>query len=261
MESRAHRPRPSSSFAASQRERAVRPAAPGELHEHALVEHIAATVQTRVLRGEIPSGARLRQETLAAEFGVSRTPVREALRTLQASGIVELAPHRGAIVRGPTARDVREAYEVRAELEGYAAELAAHRIQEQQLRRLHEAEALFRRSIDSLLEDRRSGTGRPRVDIENWTRANDVFHQAVLDAAGNARLGAMLADLHASIPRDLTSIVLSESSRLLQENVEEHSTILAAIEERDPPAARRLMCAHVRHAGALVTLRFEQRAG
>lgn len=238
---------------------AAHPCSAGELDGHALVDHIAATLRTRVLRGEIPTGARLRQETLAAEFGVSRTPVREALRTLQASGIVELAPRRGAIVRGPTARDVREAYEVRAELEGYAAELAAHRIQEQQLKRLHEAEALFRRSFDSLLEGRR--TGAPRVDIEGWPRANDLFHQAILDAAGNARLGATLADLHVSIPRDLTSIVLSESSRLLQENVEEHSTILAAIEHHDPAEARRRMTAHVRHAGALVTLRFEQRGG
>lgn len=259
MDSRARARR--SSTLASQPRRTPRPATPGELHGHALVDYIAATLQTRVLRGEIPSGARLRQETLAAEFGVSRTPVREALRTLQASGIVELAPHRGAVVRGPTARDVREAYEVRAELEGYAAELAADRIQEQQLRLLHEAEALFRHSIDSLLEGRRSGTARTRVEIEDWTRANDLFHQAVLDAAGNARLAATLADLHVSIPRDLTSIVLSESSRLLQENVEEHSTILTAIEGHDPAEARRRMCAHVRHAGALVTLRFEQRTG
>lgn len=260
MTSPARPAHPSATVAVPQPARAPRPA-PGELDGHALVDHIAATLRTRVLRGEIPTGARLRQETLAAEFGVSRTPVREALRTLQASGIVELAPRRGAIVRGPTARDVREAYEVRAELEGYAAELAAHRIQEQQLERLHQAEALFRRSFDSLLEGRRTGAGVPRVDIEGWTRANDLFHQAVLDAAGNARLGATLADLHVSIPRDLTSIVLSESSRLLQENVKEHSTILAAIEQHDPAEARHRMSAHVRHAGALVTLRFEQRGG
>lgn len=232
-----------------------------QLDGHALVDHIAATLQTRVLRGDIPSGARLRQEMLAAEFDVSRTPVREALRKLQAAGIVELVPHRGAIVRGPTARDVREAYEVRAELEGFAAELAAAWIQEQQLKCLHEAEALFRGSIDSLLECRRSGISRTPADIEGWARANDVFHQTILDAAGNARLRAALADLHASIPRDLTSIVLSESSRLLQENVEQHSTILKAIERHDPAEARRRMSAHVRHAGALVTMRFEQRAG
>lgn len=75
----------------------------------ALVDELAAEIQSRVLSGAIPTGARLRQESLAAEFGVSRTPVREALRKLQASGLVEVLPRRGALVRGPSAREVREA--------------------------------------------------------------------------------------------------------------------------------------------------------
>jgi DNA-binding GntR family transcriptional regulator len=240
--------------------RSARPELP-QLDGGALVDQIAATLQARVLRGEIPSGARLRQEVLASEFDVSRTPVREALRKLQADGIVELVPHRGAIVRRPTAREIREAYEVRAELEGFAAELAAERIQERQLARLHDAAALFRRSIDELHEHRRSGGEDARHAIEDWTHANDVFHQAVLDAAGNDRLHRTLADLHRTIPRDLTSIVLGENSRLLEENVAQHGAILAAIERLDPPTARRAMVEHVRSAGALVTLRFEQRSG
>ena len=227
---------------------------------YALVDHIAATLQTRVLRGEIPSGARLRQETLAAEFEVSRTPVREALRKLQADGIVELEPHRSAVVRRPTAREIREGYEVRAELEGFAAELAAVRIQEQQLARLHEAAAVFRLSIDELREHRRRGGNGAPDGIEDWTHANDVFHSAVLDAAGNERLRRTVDDLHRTIPRDLTSMLLDENSRLHQENVEQHGAILAAIERHDPAAARRAMVEHVRSAGALVTLRFEQRS-
>lgn len=232
-----------------------------ETEGYALVDRIAATLHARVLRGEIPSGARLRQQMLAAEFDVSRTPIREALRKLQADGIVELEPHRGAVVRMPNAREIREAYEVRSELEGFAAELAAERIQEQQLSRLHEAAALFRLSIDELHEHRRGGGGDgvPHA-IQDWTHANDVFHLAVLEAAGNERLRRTLADLHRTIPRDLTSIVLSENSRLLEENVEQHDAILAAIERLDPVAARRAMVAHVRSAGALVTLRFEQRS-
>src|ERR1041385_9317135 len=83
----------------------------------ALVDKLAAGLQARVLSGELPSGTRLRQEALAEEFGVSRTPVREALRKLQAGGLVELQPHRGAVVRGLSAREIRDAYEVRAELE------------------------------------------------------------------------------------------------------------------------------------------------
>jgi len=231
-----------------------------QLDRHALVDHIAATLQTRVLGGEIPGGTRLRQESLAAEFGVSRTPVREALRKLQADGIVELTPHRGAVVRGPTAREIREAYEVRAELEGFAADLATQRIRETQLQELRESVALFRTSMGSLIERRRAGgPGSTGADIAVWTRANDAFHRGVQAAAGNSRLRETLADLHKSFPRDLTGIVLGESSALIQENVEQHAAVLDAIERHDPAAARRLMVEHVQRAGELVTLRFEQR--
>lgn len=231
-----------------------------QLDAQALVDHIAATLQTRVLRGEIPSGTKLRQESLAAEFGVSRTPVREALRKLQAGGFVEVAPHRGAVVRGPSAREIREAYIVRGELEGLAAELAADMITEEQLDGLRESVALFRRSIGDLVERRRrGGDARTRTDLERWTKANDSFHQGIQEAAGNERLRATLFDLHRSFPRDLTGIVLSESSHLVQENVEQHAAILDAIERHDAAAARRRMVEHIHRAGELVVLRFEQR--
>ena len=230
----------------------------------ALVDELAAQLQGRVLSGEIPTGTWLRQETLAAEFGVSRTPVREALRKLQASGLVEMRPQRGALVRMPSARDVREAYEVRAELEGLAASVAATRIRDDELRRLREAQELFRHSVASLLawrERRSPGEPPPLEAHDEWNRANDSFHLAIQEAAGNRRLQATLADLHESFPRDLTWIALGANARLLKENVAQHEAILAAIERHDGTEARRLMIEHVRSAGELVTRRFEERAG
>jgi DNA-binding GntR family transcriptional regulator len=224
-----------------------------------LVDRLASVIQSRVLSGALARGARLPQKALAAEFGVSRTPIREALRTLQATGLVELVPNRGAVVRGPTARDIREAYVVRAELEGLAAELAADRISDRDLLRLREAEKLFRRSVTSLLARRRRGQTEPRwEDGSTWVRANDLFHQAIFDAAANARLSAAIADLHRSFPRDLTWSALAGNSRLLEENVEQHAVILQAIERRDAGEARRLMVEHVRRAGELVSLHFER---
>jgi DNA-binding GntR family transcriptional regulator len=225
-----------------------------------LVDRLAGAIQTRVLSGDVPVGTRLRQEALAEEFGVSRTPVREALRQLQATGLVELHPNRGAVVRGPSAREIREAYEVRAELEGLAAELAAGRISDRDLLRLREAQALFRKSVETLIA-RRARRRAPWKDESVWVRANDLFHQAILDAAGNERLSDTIADLHRSFPRDLTWTALSESSRLLEENVEQHEAVLEAIEQRDSAEARRRMIEHVRSAGELVTLHFEQAAG
>jgi DNA-binding GntR family transcriptional regulator len=222
-----------------------------------LVDRLAAKIQSAILGGSIPVGTRLRQEALADEFDVSRTPVREALRKLQATGVVELLPNRGAVVRGPSARDIREAYEVRAELEGLAAELAAGLIGDRDLRRLREAEALFRRSVTSLVA---RGPGSAWSDASSWVEANDLFHQAILDAAANGRLSATIADLHLSFPRDLTWAALAENSRLLEENIDQHRAILDAIERRDAPEARRRMAEHVRSAGELVTRHFEQAA-
>jgi DNA-binding GntR family transcriptional regulator len=199
----------------------------GEIDGHSLVDGIAAAIQGRVLNGAIARGSRLRQEMLAAEFGVSRTPVREALRKLQASGIVELA---------------------------------TTRIGDDGLQRLREAQTLFRRAVQTLVVARRRRRGRePSWDDESaWVRANDVFHLAILDAAGNARLKATIADLHQSFPRDLTWAALSRSSRLLEENVGQHEAVLAAIEQGDAAAARRRMVEHIRAAGELVTLHFER---
>jgi DNA-binding GntR family transcriptional regulator len=223
------------------------------------VERIAGTIQSQVLSGAVAIGTRLRQEALAEQFGVSRTPVREALRKLEATGVVELLPNRGAIVRGPSVREIREAYEVRAELEGLAAALAANRINDRDLVRLREAQRLFRDSISALIA-RRTSTRRPWKDESVWVRANDLFHQAILDAAGNGRLSETIADLHRSFPRDLTWGALAGSSRLLEENVEQHEAVLQAIEKHDSVASRDRMVEHVRSAGELVTLHFEQAA-
>ena len=223
-----------------------------------LVDNLAARIRARVLTGEIAVGSRLRQERLAAEFGVSRTPIREALRKLQADGVVELQPRRGAIVRGATAREIRDAYEVRAELEGLAAELAATRIDDSQLEELHAAQRLFGSSIAKLVA---AGVGEKGSEDANgeWTRANDLFHRAIHEASGNDRLARIVQDLHGAFPRSLTWSALSRSSRLLEQNVEEHHAVLEAIEGRDDAEARRRMVAHVRHAGELVAHHFERR--
>jgi DNA-binding GntR family transcriptional regulator len=231
----------------------------GTADRRALVDQLAADIQARVLSGAFPSGTRLRQSALAAEFGVSRTPIREALRKLQAGGLVELQPHRGALVRGLSAREIRDAYEVRAELEALAAELAA-RLRHDQLDGLRDAQEQFRAGLAATEEARAGGSGGPdEARAAAWGRANDQFHQVIQAAAGNDVLASTLAHLHRSFPRDLSRIVLAESTPLLRANVHEHEEIIEALERGDAEDARELMRRHVRHAGELVTLRFEQR--
>jgi DNA-binding GntR family transcriptional regulator len=224
-----------------------------------LVDRLASAIQARILSGEIPSEARLKQETLASEFGVSRTPVREALRKLQSTGVVVIEPNRGAVVRGPSARDVREAYLVRGELEGLATELATPLIGDDDLAQLHDAQGLFQRSIQREIERRRSGrTPEPWTAESDWERANNLFHQVIQEACGNRQLLATIGFLHRSFPRHLTWSALSKNSHLLGENIEQHRRILDAIERRDATAARAEMTDHVRSAGELIAVLLER---
>ena len=96
-----------------------------------LIEDLANRIQAKIVAGEYPPGTRLKQEVLAQQFDVSRTPIREALSRLEAKGIVSQAQRRSAVVRAPSSREISEMYQVRAELEGLAAQLAARWITDQ----------------------------------------------------------------------------------------------------------------------------------
>jgi DNA-binding GntR family transcriptional regulator len=209
-----------------------------------LVDRIVRELRDRVFAGTLPVGSWLRQEAVAAEFAVSRTPVREALRELQARGIVSLLPNRGALVRGPTLKEIREAYAIRAELEGLAARLAAGRLLAADLDRLRKAEAVFERAA--------TVPGAADAGADDWGRANDLFHEVILAAAGNDRLRAMIADLHRAFPRSLTWNALVSAPGRLQENAAQHRRIREALEAGDGEEARRRMIQHVADAGGLV---------
>jgi DNA-binding GntR family transcriptional regulator len=224
----------------------------------ALVDEIATTIRTRILDGRIEIGSWLRQETLASELGVSRTPVREALRQLQAAGLVEAIPRRGALVRGVSPRDIREAYVVRAELEGLAAELAAELITDAQLQRLRDAEGLFRAAVEEVTAGGRAAGHA--LATSKWPRANDLFHEVILEASGNRRLAETVRHLHHSFPRNLTWAALAGSARLLIQNVDEHARVLDRIEQHDGDGARAAMQRHVERAGDLIVRRAEMQA-
>jgi DNA-binding GntR family transcriptional regulator len=226
----------------------------------ALVDKLASQLHARVLSGELPSGTRLRQEALAEEFGVSRTPVREALRKLEAGGLVELQPHRGAVVRGLSPREIRDAYEVRAALEALAARLAAERINREQLERLNHVQGEFRAALERTLAKRRGGREVGVRELRRWANANDDFHQTIHEASGNEVLAGALAQLARNFPRDLSRLVVSESSAMLEANVREHEAILDALSRHDGEVAYELMQRHVARSGSLVTLRVEQRS-
>ncbi len=238
-------------------QRPLGPAPDDQLAAGAVVDSLADALREAILSGEVAVGTWLRQQHLASQYGISRTPVREALRALQAQGMVEVVPNRGALVSGPTVRDVREGYAVRAQLEGYAAELAAELATDDQIRRLLHAEELFKEAVASDV-----GTKPRRTDLTGecpqWSIANDLFHEAVIEAAGNARLGEAIRTLHRSFHRNLTWSALSGNTHLLQQNAKQHHEISRPIEEGRPGKAREAMIRHVLRSGELVVLRLEQ---
>ncbi|MCW3038439.1 MAG: ydfH 6 [Solirubrobacterales bacterium] len=224
----------------------------------ARAETVAEEIRARIVRGEIAVGSWLRQEALAEEFGVSRMPIREAIRMLQAAGVVELVPNRGALVRGPTLREILDSYLVRAELEGLAAELAAGREDRGWLDELREAQGLFDSAGTRFAALERGERVADRARDE-WERANDRFHSAIHGASGNRRLRELILDIQRAMPRSLSGSPLVEEPSLMAENIAEHAAVLDGIERRDPAAARAAMHHHVLHAGDLVARWFSRR--
>ena len=173
-----------------------------------------------VLAGRFPAGSRLLETTLAAEYGVSRTPIREALTRLTQDGLLERAS-RGYRVRAGTAQDILEIYEARIALEGQAAASAAERRTDLDLARL--------RHLHDIVTD-------PAADPATARTANSQWHYALWQAAHNATIEALLTRLTAQLR--IYDHGRHETPEDLALTREEHSRMLHAIETRDPAEAR-----------------------
>ena len=156
----------------------------GSLAPSSLTDEIVLRLEKAILEGVYPPGTHLLQDELCERFGVSRTPVRQALRDLQARNLVVLVPNRGATVRVPSRRDAQEVYAVRAELEGYAAELAAARADSRVELELAGVEARVVHLASRL--QRFDELALPAV-VELQLAAGD-FHKVLQRACGNERL-------------------------------------------------------------------------
>ncbi|WP_432841767.1 GntR family transcriptional regulator [Dactylosporangium sp. CA-092794] len=218
----------------------------------ALVDDLADRIRNRIMTGDIPIGAQLRQAELASDFGVSRTPVREALRQLQTSGLIEVLPNKGAVVSVPAPWDVREAYEVRAELEALAAARAVRRITRDQVDQLRTAnQEMYDYSLA-----RSTGTTPDQPDH----RGNDVFHTLIASIAGNARLAKAINDINETFPRNVSAQLIVNDSRHRDENFHEHERIVRALAEGDTQGAADEMRQHVIKAGEQLARWYELRS-
>ncbi|MEU6642552.1 GntR family transcriptional regulator [Saccharomonospora sp. NPDC046836] len=220
---------------------------------HALVDDLASRIRGRIMSGEIPIGAQLRQAELAADFGVSRTPVREALRQLQSGGLIEVQPNRGAVVRVPAPWEVREAYEVRAQLEALAAARSVSRISDQQLEELRRANQEM--YDNSLAESKGKAAALPVSRL-----GNDRFHTLIADISGNARLARVVNDINETFPRNVSAQLIVTDARHRDQNFREHERIIAALAAGDAEAAAAEMREHVVKAGDQLAEWYEKRS-
>jgi DNA-binding GntR family transcriptional regulator len=188
-------------------------------------------VRDGIATGRYAPGDWLREGALAAGLGLSRTPVREALRALAAEGLVELVHNRGARVVRWTAQDVEETYRLRALLEGEAAALAARRATPEQVAALASAAQEHARSV---------AEERPAVE---QAAHNDAFHAAVLAAAGSPRLVALHGVVTSAplVARALAGYAAVD----LQRSVLAHADVLTGVREGDEALARSAMAAHI----------------
>jgi DNA-binding GntR family transcriptional regulator len=212
--------------------------------EGALSDRVADELQRRILSGAIPVGSWLRHANIAEEFGISRTPVREALRVLGSRGVVTIAKNRGARVNGHSASEMRELGLVRAELEGFAAELAVDRINDEQLAQMMKALEEFAAAIDDYAVDP-SRSKEPGANAR-WAETNECFHSAILRGSGNRQLLLSIEDISRRLPRNTNYPVYAGNSRLLQQNLAEHQAVADALIARNAKKARAAMVKHIR---------------
>lgn len=199
-----------------------------------LRDQVHDALQARISQGVLRPGDRIFEQDVAAEFGVSRVPVREAIRMLQSEGLVDVLPQRrGVFVRSLDRRQVEELFDVREALEVLAARLAAERAPSETADRLGELAGRARRAWEA-------------GDVETMSDANAEFHDQLVVLSGNEVLASMLEPLHGRLAWLFR--INREPDRVCGEHEELHDAIAAGDVERAQDVARR----HVRSSRMMV---------
>ncbi len=193
-----------------------------------LREIVFESMRDAIISGVLKPGERLMEIQLAEEMGVSRTPVREAIRKLELEAFVVMIPRKGAYVAGVSHKDVADVFEIRAALEGLAAGLAAERITADEIEQMERV---------LLFED------GEETDLAKIVARDTDFHALVYQASRNERLVMILANLREQIQR-FRATSLAVPGRVL-DAIKEHRAIVEALVEHNSEAAQELMTAHI----------------
>lgn len=210
-----------------------------------LTSAVADKLRDQIIRGEIPEGAQLRQDAIATQYQVSRIPVREALRQLDAEGLIAIVPNRGAIVPALSPDDIEELFLIRALLEPEVLKLSIPRLTEDDF---SEAAAVLRKYVSELRRD---------DHVSAWGRLNWQFHSILYSRANQPRFMAVIRNVNNNGER-YTRLQLYLTHGMKRAN-EEHHQILEFCRQREVIQACKLLREHIRYAGESLKQALEQK--
>lgn len=190
-----------------------------------LRESIADSIRNSILKGELKPGLKISEPSLATQFGISRTPVREALRQLDSEGFLQIIPRRGARVAPMTEKDVREFYEIKAVLEGHAARMASTRISEREIEKMELLNTNMKKA-------------HHEGDYKRVFKLHNEFHEVFLRVCGNDHLYQLIRTLVLKFQR--FRILLSIAGKS-EESIAQHWDIIKAFRAKDVELASRLV--------------------
>lgn len=195
------------------------------------------TLRQAILRGELKPGERLMEIQLANKLGVSRTPIREALRKLELEGLVNMVPRKGAEVADITEKSLRDVLEVRKALEELSVQLACEKITEEEIEELKRVAERFKDTLDD-------------QDVTKIAEAGVAFHDVIYTATDNQKLILLLNNLREQMYRYRVEYLKKEEA--YPQLIAEHEELIDNISKRNKEEATRIMCEHIDNQVATV---------
>ena len=214
---------------------------PESINRHYLHDEVARRLRALIQSGELKPTERLNESTLAARFGISRTPLREAIKILATEGLLDLLPNRGARVASISLTEIEEMTEVIAGLEATAGELACRMASEDEIAAIA---ALHERMVEAYANE----------DVPTYFEINRMIHESIMAAARNATLEAIYANLSSRIQR--ARYAAHKTPEQWQRAVADHTRMTELLRRRDGEALGHLMREHVRSKKLVIAATF-----
>jgi len=212
-------------------------------YQGTLNERVSELIRENILNGHYSPGERLTETRLMEELKVGRTPIREALRQLEAEGLITVMPRKGATVNKLSLKDVEETYSIGGVLEAMAASLSTPLLNKDRVKKLI--------SLNKELQKMQNEN-----DLQNYCKINSEFHQILLENCQNRKLIKLVENLRKLIYR--FRIISFAVPGRIQKSIEEHERILEAIQKGDPEAVRKAMEDHWKHKKEMLVKYLEE---